>query len=85
MVQRYLCAKDQRGARRALVTSGVVVLLQFALFLLLGLALHAWFSDRPQDPPLGKGDSVFAAFIVTRLTQLPGGEWELPGVTRPTG
>ncbi len=72
MVQRYLCAKDQRGARRAMVTSGVVVLLQFGLFLLLGLALHAWFIDRPQDPPLGKGDSVFAAFIVTRLTELPG-------------
>ncbi|MBL8841083.1 MAG: transporter [Planctomycetes bacterium] len=72
MVQRYLCAKGQREAGRALVASGVVVLLQFALFLLLGLALHAWFTDRPPATPFAKGDEVFPAFIVGRLRELPG-------------
>lgn len=72
MVQRYLCAKGQREAGRALIASGVVVLLQFALFLLLGLALHAWFADRPPATPFAKGDEVFPAFIVGRLRELPG-------------
>src|SRR5205823_4980411 len=39
MVQRYLCSRSLRQAQVALVLSGVVVLLQFLLFLLLGVGL----------------------------------------------
>ncbi|HMP08287.1 MAG TPA: transporter, partial [Lacipirellulaceae bacterium] len=41
-VQRMLTARSQRGATVALLASGVVVLAQFALFLVIGAAL-AWF------------------------------------------
>jgi len=71
MVQRYLCARNAREAGRALVASGVVVLAQFALFLLLGLALFAWFRDHPPAAPI-RSDDVFPTFISQRLTQLPG-------------
>ena len=37
MVQRYLCAKNLSHARAALVASGVAVLVQFLLFLLIGI------------------------------------------------
>jgi len=72
MVQRYLCARSQRQAAVALVASGVVVLLQFALFLLLGLALWSWFGAHPPAAALTKGDEVVPLFIVTRLTAIPG-------------
>jgi Na+/proline symporter len=71
MVQRYLGARSAREAGRALVASGVVVLLQFALFLFVGLALHAWFAAHPPAAPL-KGDKVFATFMDVRLSAIPG-------------
>ncbi len=66
MVQRYLCAPSQRSAGVALVLSGVVVFAQFALFLLLGVALacfYATVSPRAFEHP----DEVFASFIVEQL------------------
>ena len=44
IVQRYLCAKDQKSASWALGLSGFVVLAQFALFLLIGVALACFYS-----------------------------------------
>jgi solute:Na+ symporter, SSS family len=66
LVQRYLCARSQRDAARALVLSGFVVLLQFSLFLLLGVALAAFYN---RFPPLSdlRQDEVFATFIVNEL------------------
>ena len=45
MVQRYLSAHNQREAARALVLSGVVVLVQFILFLLLGVGLACFYEE----------------------------------------
>ncbi len=69
MVQRYLCARNQRDAGLALSLSGVVVLLQFAFFLLIGTALYVFYSQHPPDPLFGPrdGDKVFASFIVDYL------------------
>lgn len=67
MVQRYLCARSQRDARRALILSGFVVLLQFALFLLLGVALAAWYARHPPSTPFASNDEVFPTFIVQGL------------------
>jgi len=72
MVQRYLCARSQRQAALALVASGAVVLLQFGLFLLLGLALWAFFGDHPPAIAIARGDQAFSRFIVERLTAIPG-------------
>jgi SSS family transporter len=70
MVQRYFCARGLSEARRALIVSGVVVLAQFALFLLIGVGLYA-AAQQGQLPvkPETKGDEVFGLFIVTRLPQ----------------
>lgn len=67
MVQRYLCARDQRQAGRALIASGFVVLAQFALFLMLGIALACFYAQNPPSVPFKSPDRVFATFIVEQL------------------
>ena len=67
MVQRYLCAKSRSEASVALATSGLVVVLQFALFLLIGVALWAWYGQHHPRQGFEKGDEVFATFIVAEL------------------
>lgn len=67
MVQRYLCARNEREAGRALALSGWVVLAQFGLFLGLGLALACFFSHFPSDRPFANDDEVFGRFIVQHL------------------
>ncbi|MGI9474343.1 MAG: sodium:solute symporter [Rubripirellula sp.] len=65
-VQRYLSARNQRDASLAVITSGFVVFLQFALFLLLGVALACFYSSvYPQT--FDHNDEVFATFIVDHL------------------
>src|SRR5262249_34668515 len=68
MVQRYLCARSLGAARAALVSSGVLVALQFLLFLLIGLGLYALVTAGVMDPPTGThNDAVFGYFIVNYL------------------
>ena len=64
IVQRYLSARSLADARRALLWSGPVVLVQFAFFLLLGLGLAAFY---PAEREFSKSDRVFADFIVNHL------------------
>ncbi|MFK7742282.1 MAG: sodium:solute symporter [Planctomycetota bacterium] len=67
IVQRYLCARSQRDAQKALIWSGPIVLVQFAIFLLLGVGLWAFYQQNPPDQPFAKTDRVFADFIVHHL------------------
>lgn len=67
LVQRYLSARSQRDAARALVTSGVVVVAQFAFFLLIGVALFVFYQVHPPDIPFDRADRVFARFIIDEL------------------
>jgi SSS family solute:Na+ symporter len=67
MVQRYLCARSQRDAARALVSSGVVVVAQFAFFLMIGVGLFVFYQVFPPATPFDRADRVFAHFIVTQL------------------
>jgi SSS family transporter len=68
MVQRYLCSRSLGQARLALVSSGIVVLLQFTLFLSIGAGLAALRDAGGLEPPAGmKNDEVFGLFIVERL------------------
>lgn len=63
IVQRLLASRSLRAARGALVGSGIVVLLQFALFLLIGIAI--WSAGlAPDDVP---GDQLFPRFVVAHL------------------
>ena len=73
MVQRYLCSRSERDARLALLTSGVLVLAQFVLFLTIGVALYAYYEAVPGElAGLTSGgrvqtDRVFPLFIVSHL------------------
>ena len=65
LVQRYLSARSQRDAAIAVVASGFVVCLQFAFFLMLGVAL-ACYSDENGMAEIAK-DRALANFIVNDL------------------
>jgi solute:Na+ symporter, SSS family len=71
MVQRYLSARGQREAARALLTSGIVVFLQFVLFLGIGVLLAAFHGLGGEAPP-ARPDEVFATFIVTHFPRNTG-------------
>ena len=66
IVQRLLAARSERESKLALLASGVIVLLQFALFLVLGVMLYAWHGA-PALIPGCSYDSVFPDFIVTAM------------------
>ncbi|HET7585974.1 MAG TPA: sodium:solute symporter [Gemmatimonadaceae bacterium] len=68
IVQRLLAANSLRDARRALIGSGVGVILQFALFLLIGTGLFAYYHGRSFSSP----DAIFPTFIIEAMP---------PGVT----
>ncbi|MFO0807309.1 MAG: sodium/solute symporter [Gemmataceae bacterium] len=68
MVQRYLCARSLGEARTALVLSGVLVAVQFTLFLGIGLGLSALKNAGVFEVPAGlHNDAVFGRFIVNYL------------------
>lgn len=67
MVQRYLCARRLADAQRALWVSGLVVLAQFALFLIIGVALYAFYQVYPPAQAFDRPDRVFARFIVEHM------------------
>ena len=62
MVQRYLCTDRPRGAAKAVIASGLVVLAQFAVFLFIGVLLFAFYGQRNFAP-----DQVFPHFIANHL------------------
>ncbi len=63
IVQRLLATRSLRHARIALVGSGLVVILQFLLFLLVGAAL--WAAGQAPDGVLP--DTIFPTFIVEHM------------------
>jgi len=65
MVQRYLCSRSVGQARAALVLSGIVVLLQFLLFLAIGAGLYVLHQQGTLYLPEGtRDDEVFGVFII---------------------
>ncbi len=68
MVQRYLSARNQRDASLALGISGFIVLLQFAVFLLIGVGLAALFGGAGAGSASDiKNDQLLAHFIVNYM------------------
>ena len=63
IVQRLLTCRDLRQSQRALIGSGLAVMVQFALFLFVGLGLWAFFDGRAFD----SSDAIFASFIIVEM------------------
>jgi SSS family transporter len=64
-VQRLLAARGQRQSAAALISSGVAILFQFALFLLVGAMLWAYY--RVPSANFGKPDRIYPTFIVKQM------------------
>ncbi len=74
IVQRLLACDDVKSSQKALVLSGIVVVLQFALFLVIGLLLYAFYhAATPAELGLNRGDEIFAKFIIERMPPGVGG------------
>ena len=67
MVQRLLAARSERDSKKALLASGVIVFVQFLLFLLIGVMLYAYRLRIPFAIPGGDADRIFPEFIVTQM------------------
>jgi solute:Na+ symporter, SSS family len=66
MVQRLLSARNERQSRAALMASWVVILVQFTLFLLIGILLWVYYTDRRLSAP-GQMDRIYPEFIWNHL------------------
>ena len=72
MVQRLLAARNLAESRLALLSSGVVILLQFTLFLLIGVGLFVFYGQHPHNLLSSAGsplspDRLFPTFIVQQM------------------
>lgn len=62
IVQRLLAAKNLAESKKAIITTGVIIIFQFALFLVVGVLLYAYYG--PLDI---KSDEIFSKFIIEVL------------------
>jgi solute:Na+ symporter, SSS family len=64
MVQRLLSARNERDSKKALLASGVIIFVQFALFLVIGVMLFVYAQHVAMAIPRGDPDRIFPEFIV---------------------
>lgn len=62
IVQRLLSTKSLRDGQKAIIGSGVIVIIQFAIFLLVGVMLYTFYGKLNV-----KSDEVFPMFIINVL------------------
>ncbi|MBV9574392.1 MAG: sodium:solute symporter, partial [Acidobacteriales bacterium] len=65
IVQRLLASRSQKQSVMALLASGIAVLFQFALFLVIGVMLFAYY--RVPASSFGTADRIYPQFIVSRM------------------
>ncbi|AHG91145.1 SSS sodium solute transporter superfamily [Gemmatirosa kalamazoonensis] len=63
IVQRLLSARSLRDSQKAIIGSGVAVIAQFTLFLMIGIGLWVFFAGREFPTP----DYIFPTFIVQQM------------------
>lgn len=63
IVQRLLSASNLKDARRALIGSGLFIIAQMALFLLIGIGLHSFYHGEVFKAP----DTIFPRFILENM------------------
>jgi Na+/proline symporter len=62
IVQRLLAAKNLADSKKALITTGIIIIFQFALFLFIGVLLFAYYGMLDI-----KSDEIFSKFIIEVL------------------
>ncbi|GAB4289386.1 MAG: sodium:solute symporter [Ignavibacteriaceae bacterium] len=62
IVQRLLATGDVSNSRKAVIGSGVIVIIQFSVFLMLGVLLYAFYGKLDI-----KSDEIFPMFIIKQL------------------
>jgi solute:Na+ symporter, SSS family len=67
IVQRLLAARNQRDAGRALVASGVIVIVQFTVFLLIGVLLFVFAQHTPLLAPGERIDRILPLYLVREM------------------
>ena len=67
IVQRLLSSRSERQAKVALLASGVIVMIQFSLFLLIGATLFVFYKMFPPAVAFTRADTIFPTFIVNRM------------------
>jgi len=65
IVQRLLAARREKQSAAALIVSGVIVLILFGLFLLVGVMLWAYY--RVPSAQFGRPDRIYPSFIVMHM------------------
>jgi SSS family transporter len=65
IVQRLLACRNAKDSQTAVIGSAVLVMIQFAVFLLVGLLLWVYYGGAAlSDLGLSRGDEVFPKFII---------------------
>ncbi len=67
IVQRLLAARNKRQSQAALLASGLVILFQFALFLVMGVVLFAYYHRFPPGKAFARSDQIYPYFVVHSL------------------
>jgi SSS family transporter len=67
IVQRLLAARNERDSRSALLLSGFIVLVQFALFLLVGVLLFVFAQRTPLLAAGQRTDEILPTFLVREM------------------
>lgn len=62
IVQRLLTTRSLKDSQRAIVSSGVIVMVQFAVFLFIGVLLYLFYHGEKMDP-----NEVFPLYIIHHL------------------
>jgi solute:Na+ symporter, SSS family len=68
LVQRLLSARSAREASTGLILSGLIVFMQFVLFLIIGAMLFTYYQHTPLPRPLASNDEILPLFVVTALS-----------------
>lgn len=67
IVQRLLAARTMRQSQGALLASGLLILFQFALFLVVGVVLFAFYHHLAPAQAFSSSDKIFPTYVVTQL------------------
>ncbi len=62
IVQRLLAAKNLKESQKAIIGSGIIVIIQFAIFLVIGVMLYTYYGVMNV-----KSDTIFPKFIIEIL------------------